>query len=124
MPAHIHIRDAGGVIGTVRLDEHGRVEGDTAAAKHFIKHYSKGAQSHEDIMKAIVNGLDNSTYMAADLCNNHHEAKVAPIPKEEEDDESSTEPTEVNNPADHWPDYGDVSDSDRHRDPEISNDWS
>jgi hypothetical protein len=124
MAHHVHILDDTGVIGTVRLDHHGRAIADTDAAKHFVLHQTHRGHDYnngEDMLKALVDGLDKSTYISAVHCHdvNHDEHRS----KKKKDVPESTEATPVQNPEDHWPDAGEVSDSDKHRDINISNDF-
>lgn len=107
---HIHITENGEVIGTVYLDKDGVVKGDgTPAAHNAIHNINHGLKPEhgEKLLHAIIQKLDSATMVNARECNDpdcphlkHHE---------ESDIGSSTQPTEVNNPEDHWPEYGERS---------------
>lgn len=105
---HIHLIDHHGrIVGTAYLGEDGYVKDDgTPSAINAIDHTPHGhtREDGEDLLKAIVRHLDNSTMVGAYHCDEddipgHHKAK---------DEPSSTEPTPVNNPDDHWPDFGET----------------
>lgn len=119
--SHVHITSDGVVIGTLFLDHHGHVADDgTPAAINAMDHTNHGhrREDGQQALDAIVAHLDKALLVGAHHCHEDHRHGTAtsfPVPEDEEgysDDRSSTEPT----PQDPWPEFGELTNEDKHQD--------
>lgn len=124
---HIHITSDGDVIGTVFLDHDGIVKDDGTPAAinavHHMNHKGLKPEHGEKLLQSILKKLDRATLIGGHECNDPDCKLLHDAEEDPEDFWTSTEPSEVNNPDDHWPDWGEQNPAEKHQIPDTEHDY-
>lgn len=112
----VKILENGDLLATLTVKS-GQVVADTPIGDYVIDQMKHGhkREDGEKLLHAVVAYLDSSTMLAA-----------VPSDEDEPDPEdfwTSTEPSEVNNPDDHWPDHGEQNPAEKHHIPDTEHDY-